>query len=87
MHPFDMCMSKTTKKHDLQTGEQIKIKEFSQNLVDPSYARMCELSLHRNARMLRHVVFANFHKVEKVICDYINATKKDSQKNHNAFSY
>jgi len=84
---IDIVISKSTKRTNIETGEDIKTNEFSRNLVDPEYVRMCELSVHRNARMLRQVILANFHKVEMVMGDYIQANKKDGQTNHNAFSY
>lgn len=87
----DIVTSKSSKKRSsdtlTNTTEEIKTNEFSHKLVDPSYVQMCESILHRNARMLRQVVLANFHKIEKVMEDYIQATKKDGQTNHNAFSY
>merc|ERR1711862_831360 len=82
----DIVTSKTTKKINNETGEEIKINEYAHKSVDPSYVRMCENVLVRNARMLRQVVLANFHKIEMVMNDFIQATKKDGQ-NHHAFAY
>ncbi len=76
------------KVKDETTGEvyERRINEFSREKNDPDFIHLCHVILCRNAVMLRHVVLTNFHKVEKCIGDYLNATKKDSG-NHNRSAF
>jgi len=82
----DLVIERTVTTKDDKTGEEIKVNHFVREKVDPSFLRLCNDILCRNAPMLRQVVLANFHKINKVIGDYSKATKKDCQ-NDRGFAY
>ena len=75
----DLVESRCIKKKDPATGEEIKTKEYSQEVVDPAYLDLCRGVLCRNAKMLRSVVLTSFHKVNRVIADYQKTSLKDSE--------
>lgn len=82
----DLVIDKTiTTKND--KGEEIKQNIFTRKQVDPDFLRLCATILCRNAKLLRQVVLANFHKIHKCIGDYLQAHKKDTQHDSRGFAY
>ena len=69
------------------TTKKVKTNKFSREEVDPAFLKLCRKILCRNAKYLRQVVLANFHKVIVCLQDYLNATKKDSIHDRSGFSY
>ncbi len=74
----DLVIEKTVKTTDAQ-GTEIKENRFTRKLVDPDFVDLCHKILVRNAPLLRQVVLFNFQKVIKVLDDYTNAQKNDTQ--------
>eukprot|EP00566_Odontella_aurita_P018818 CAMPEP_0113531482 /NCGR_PEP_ID=MMETSP0015_2-20120614/3520_1 /TAXON_ID=2838 /ORGANISM="Odontella" /LENGTH=310 /DNA_ID=CAMNT_0000430321 /DNA_START=19 /DNA_END=952 /DNA_ORIENTATION=+ /assembly_acc=CAM_ASM_000160 len=66
---------------------ETKVNHFVREQVDPAFLLLCNEILCRNASMLRQVVLANFHKIDRVIGDYEKATKKDAQHDGRGFAY
>lgn len=62
-----------------EKGQEVKQNYFSRQEVDPAFLVLCRSILRRNAALMRQVVLANFHKIDKCIGDYLAATQKDSQ--------
>ena len=74
----DLVIEKVvTTKND--QGNEVKENQFARKLVDPDFVKLCHGILARNAVLLRQVVLSNFQKLLKVLKDYINAQKNDSQ--------
>ncbi len=69
------------------TTKKVKTNKFSREEVDPAFVKLCRTILCRNAKYLRQVVLANFHKVTVCLQDYLKATKKDSHHDRSGFSY
>lgn len=85
----DMVVSKVTisrESGDTNKGQEVRENEYKSDVVDPEFLKLCGTILCRNATMLRHVVLANFHKVETVIRDYQKSAKKDNQQDR-SFTY
>jgi hypothetical protein len=74
----DLVIEKTITSKDDQ-GREVKVNHFTRKLVDPDFVRLCHTILARNAPLLRHVVMSNFSKLLRVIQDYLNAQKNDTQ--------
>jgi hypothetical protein len=74
----DLVIEKTVTSKDDQ-GREIKENHFTRKLVDPDFVSLCHTILARNAPLLRHVVMSNFVKLLRVIHDYLDAQKNDSQ--------
>lgn len=74
----DMVIEKTITTKDEQ-GREMKENIFTQKIVDPDFVSLCHKILARNAMMLRHVVMSNFTKLLRVVDDYLNAQKNDTQ--------
>eukprot|EP00586_Coscinodiscus_wailesii_P000274 CAMPEP_0172484478 /NCGR_PEP_ID=MMETSP1066-20121228/11962_1 /TAXON_ID=671091 /ORGANISM="Coscinodiscus wailesii, Strain CCMP2513" /LENGTH=248 /DNA_ID=CAMNT_0013249045 /DNA_START=77 /DNA_END=823 /DNA_ORIENTATION=- len=68
------------------SNKEVRKNEYVSAVVDPEFSKLCGNILCRNAKMLRQVVLANFNKVDKVIKDYLKASKKDNQQDR-SFSY
>jgi hypothetical protein len=66
----------TTKNED---GLEVKENQFTRRLVDPDFVKLCHGILARNAKLLRQVVLSNFHKLLKVLKDYMNAQRNDTE--------
>jgi len=81
----DLVIEKTitTKEGDAE----IKKNEFVVKIVDPDFLILCRKILCRNAKLLRQVCLANFHKIHRCIGDYLIAEKKDSNHDSRGFSY
>jgi hypothetical protein len=82
----DIMESKCTKTTDPITGNEVKVKEYTREVIDPAYLDLCRTSLCRNAKMLRHVLLTSFHKVDRVITDYQKTSLKESEA-HRHLSY
>lgn len=74
----DLVIDKTVKTTDAE-GREIKENHFTRKLVDPDFVELCYTILVRNAPLLRQVVLSNFHKVMKVLNDYLKAQQNDTQ--------
>lgn len=74
----DLVIDKTVKTTDSQ-GREVKENHFTRKLVDPDFVELCHAILVRNAPLLRQVVLSNFHKVMKVLNDYLKAQQNDTQ--------
>jgi hypothetical protein len=75
----ELVSYKTVVTNNPETGEKTKLNYFKTQDNDPDFMILCNKVLCRNAVMLRMVLMTNFHKVEKCITDYIQATKKDGE--------
>jgi hypothetical protein len=65
----------------------VKQNVYTRKVVDPDFMILCRSVLCRNAKMLRHVCLANFHKVIRVITDYLTANDADGDRDSRGFSY
>jgi len=83
----DLVIKKVVITKDENSGEESRVNEFSREEVDPDFLRLCRGVLARNAKMLRHVVLTNFHRIGRSIDDYLKATHKDSHDDRGGFSY
>jgi len=59
--------------------KEIRTNEYKREVVDVEFSNLCGSILCRNSKMLRQILLANLHKVEKVIKDYEKASQKDNQ--------
>lgn len=66
---------------------EVKQNHYCRKQVDPSFLKLCSVILSRNAPMIRQVVLANFHKIDKCMTDYLTAQIKDSQHDSRGFAY
>jgi len=82
----DLVISSVTAVKDPDKGTEVRTNAFKTELSDPDFVRLCEDILTRNAKMVRQVVLSNFKKIEKVMGDYLKATKKDNQHDR-SFTY
>lgn len=69
-------------------ADEIEVKEnvFTRHLEDPDFVHLCYEILARNASMMRLVVITNFHKMQRVITDYLAAQNNETQ-HHREFAY
>jgi hypothetical protein len=70
-----------------QRSCSVKQNVYTRKVVDPDFMLLCRSVLCRNAKMLRHVCLANFHKVIRVITDYLSANDADGDRDSRGFSY
>lgn len=75
----DLVVKKMMTEKGEKNEIEIKTNEFTREVVDPEFVKLCGNVLARNAGMLRQVVLANFHKAMKVIADYEKARSKDDR--------
>lgn len=73
----------TTKEGEIET----KTNVYTREQVDPEFLILCRSILSRNAKLLRQVCLANFHKIHRCIGDYLEAQMKDSQHDSRGLSY
>mmetsp|Transcript_29085 Transcript_29085/g.42714 ORF Transcript_29085/g.42714 Transcript_29085/m.42714 type:complete len:230 (-) Transcript_29085:38-727(-) len=75
----DLVVKKMITEKGEKNGNEVKTNEFTREVVDPDFVKLCGNVLARNAGMLRQVVLANFNKAMKVIADYEKARSKDDR--------
>jgi hypothetical protein len=84
----DLVVKSTVVHVDPETGIKSRTNTFSREVVDQSFLKLNCTILSRNATMLRQVILANFHKAATCIKDYLDATQKDGQNDHQrSFAY
>jgi hypothetical protein len=66
---------------------EIKQNVYTRHQVDPDFMFLCRSILCRNAKLLRQVCLANFHKIHRVITDYLLAQETDGEHDARGFSY
>ena len=77
-----------TKRSGEDAEEMVEVKEnvFTRHLEDPDFVHLCYEILARNAPMMRLVVITNFHKMQRVIKDYL-AVQNNESHTHREFAY
>jgi len=84
----DLVAKSTIVHEDPETGIKTKTNTFAREVVDPSFLKLNCTILSRNAKMLRQVILANFHKAATCIKDYLDAAQKDNHNDHQrSFAY
>ena len=66
---------------------EVKQNVYTRQHVDPEFMLLCRSILCRNAKLLRQVCLANFHKIYCVISDYLTALESDGDNDARGFSY
>mmetsp|Transcript_8849 Transcript_8849/g.14723 ORF Transcript_8849/g.14723 Transcript_8849/m.14723 type:complete len:217 (-) Transcript_8849:140-790(-) len=72
-----------TMEGEIETKQNV----YTSKQIDPEFAILCRRILSRNAKLIRQVCLANFHKMHRCIGDYLQAQMKDSQHDSRGFSY
>lgn len=68
-------------------GSEVRQNVYTRQHVDPEFMLLCRGILCRNAKLLRQVCMANFHKIYCVISDYLKALESDGENDARGFSY
>jgi hypothetical protein len=68
-------------------NSEVRQNVYTREHLDPEFMLLCRGILCRNAKLLRQVCMANFHKIYCVISDYLTALESDGDNDARGFSY